>query len=94
MKVTIEFEPNELARSAASQVLAAMPEVAAMGVAAAPRMGPGTPIDAGHAPAGAGGVMAETMRGPLVGMESVPADIAATAAAIGAVSAGPAPTLS
>jgi hypothetical protein len=97
MKITIEFDPGELARSAAGQVVAVAPDaVAAMSFPSAPQMAPGmgtgAPIDAGHAP-GAGGVMAETMAGTETGAESVPAEIAAAAAAIGAVSAGPAPAL-
>jgi hypothetical protein len=96
MKVTIEFDPGELARSAASQVMAVAPGGAAKGMPGVPQispgMGTGAPIDAGHAP-GAGGVISQTMPGTAPGAEGVPAEIAAAAAAIGAISAGPAPAI-
>jgi hypothetical protein len=92
MKIIVEFDPGELARSAATQVGTVAPGAAAVSVPGAPYMSPGTgtgaPIDAGHAP-GIGGVTA----GTVTGAESVPAEIAAAAAAIGAISAGPAPDL-
>jgi hypothetical protein len=95
MKVTIEFDPGELARGAASQVVAVTPD-ATVGVPGAPQMSPGmgtgAPIDAGHAP-GIGGTMAETMAGTVTQAVTMPAEIAAAAAAIGAISAGPAPAL-
>ena len=89
MKITIEFDPGELAKGAGlpattveQQVSAAAP-AAPPGVDMAPAAGA---IDGGPAP---GAVTAA----PDYAMAGVPPELASQAAATGAVSAGPAPNL-
>ena len=97
MKITIEFDPGDLAKGTASPVVSVVPGAAASasapGAAAPGAAGDGaTPIDAGHAPGAETAPMA-TAAVAANGAETIPADIAAKAAAIGALSAGPAPAL-
>jgi hypothetical protein len=86
MKITIEFDPGELARSAAQSAMqlgSNAPIAAPATVVAATQLGA---IDAGPAP----GTTATTTG---AAMSEIPAELAAQAAAIGAISAGSAPNL-
>ena len=80
MKITIEFDPGDLAKQAAT---AAEGQASASAPMASPDMAAATAavgvIDAGP--------------GPGAALSEIPAELVTQAAAIGAISAGPAPNL-
>jgi hypothetical protein len=83
MKITIEFDPGELAKGVAQTV-----------TAAAGQAGTGAPMesrDMGVATAVVGAIDAGA--GPGAAVSEIPAELATQAAATGAISAGPAPNL-
>ena len=79
MKITIEFDPGELVKAAASQAA-----VAPASETQAARATEDAPVDGGQAP---------ELAGTASEMGEVPAELAAQAATIGAISAGPAPEI-
>jgi hypothetical protein len=90
MKITIEFDPGEVAKGAGLTATRVEEQVSA----AAPTTPPG--LDVATAAAGAidgGPAPGAVTAAPDYAMAGVPLELASQAAAIGAVSAGPAPNL-
>lgn len=87
MKITIEFDPGELAKAAAGQSLGAS-VTADAGVQAAVATADGA-TDGGSAPS----IGSATSATPTPGHDGAPPEVAAAAAAAGATSAGAAPKI-